>query len=315
VSGVGLASIGHDVTASTSTNEGRQHQPGRAPDLRGGPRGCWADGRRPVASHDTDLRAAVQNSNLTMIAVGTPFDGKEIDLTYVEGRRSEIGEALAAKDELPRGGGEEHGRAWHHRHVRGADPRGGVGQGDRHDIGVGMNPEFLARGHALSMTSSTRTGSCSAVTTSGRSASAPSCTSPSTETEVVRTTPRTAEMIKYAANSLLATLISFSNEIANLSRPWGRRHGGHARRPPRPRFTPILDDGSACGPASVTYLEGGLRLRRQLLPEGRQGAHRLRHHHDSSMRLLRSVIDVNESQPQRMLDLLARHLPDSPGAQ
>ena len=34
--------------------------------------------------------------------------------------------------------------------------------------------------------------------------------------ERVRTNLRTAEMIKYAANCLLATAISFSNEIANL---------------------------------------------------------------------------------------------------
>jgi len=34
--------------------------------------------------------------------------------------------------------------------------------------------------------------------------------------ERVRTNLRTAEMIKYTANCLLATAISFSNEIANL---------------------------------------------------------------------------------------------------
>ncbi len=35
-------------------------------------------------------------------------------------------------------------------------------------------------------------------------------------TAVIRTTTRTAEMIKYTSNALLATLISFSNEIAQL---------------------------------------------------------------------------------------------------
>ena len=33
---------------------------------------------------------------------------------------------------------------------------------------------------------------------------------------MVRTTPRTAEMIKYTSNSFMATMISFSNEIARI---------------------------------------------------------------------------------------------------
>lgn len=37
----------------------------------------------------------------------------------------------------------------------------------------------------------------------------------------LRTNTRTAEMIKYASNSLLATLISFSNELANLGSALG----------------------------------------------------------------------------------------------
>ena len=37
----------------------------------------------------------------------------------------------------------------------------------------------------------------------------------------LRTNTRTAEMIKYASNALLATLISFSNELANLGAALG----------------------------------------------------------------------------------------------
>ena len=36
------------------------------------------------------------------------------------------------------------------------------------------------------------------------------------DTPVVRTTTRTAEMIKYTSNAFMATMISFSNEIARI---------------------------------------------------------------------------------------------------
>ena len=66
------------------------------------------------------------------------------------------------------------------------------------------------------------------------------------------TTPRTAEMIKYVSNSLLATMISFSNEIGNMCSAvpgvdarlvW---KGVHLDR----RLTPI--NGQVGGAAGVT---------------------------------------------------------------
>ncbi len=38
---------------------------------------------------------------------------------------------------------------------------------------------------------------------------------------MLRTNNSTAEMIKYASNALLATMISFSNELANLGAALG----------------------------------------------------------------------------------------------
>ena len=121
-------------------------------------------------------------------------------------------------------------------------------------------------------------------------------------------------MIKYTANSLLATLISFSNEIANLSATVGVdamevMHGVHLDK----RFTPILADGTRVWPGMVTYLEGGCGFGGSCFPKDVKALIAFGEHHDSSMQLLRSVIDVNEAQPQRMLDLLARHLPDVRG--
>jgi len=45
----------------------------------------------------TDLRGAVLETDLTFVAVGTPFDGRGIDLTYIKEAANQIGQALRAK--------------------------------------------------------------------------------------------------------------------------------------------------------------------------------------------------------------------------
>ena len=45
----------------------------------------------------TDLCQAVLDSAVTLIAVGTPFDGKEIDLTFIREAARQIGTALKEK--------------------------------------------------------------------------------------------------------------------------------------------------------------------------------------------------------------------------
>ena len=88
----------------------------------------------------------------------------------------------------------------------------------------------------------------------------------------------TAEMIKYASNSLLATLISFSNEIGRLCAAVGDvdvadvMRGVHASTLPHDaRATARAAQGAAS-----QLPRGRLRLRRQLPAQGRQGARRRR---------------------------------------
>ena len=45
----------------------------------------------------SDLSGAVQQTDLSLIAVGTPFNGREIDLSYIKAVSKEIGLALQAK--------------------------------------------------------------------------------------------------------------------------------------------------------------------------------------------------------------------------
>jgi len=98
VSGVGLAELGHDVvcvdmdSAKVETilrGEPPIHEDGLEPLLE------RHLGKRFTATGD--LAAAVHRSDLTIIAVGTPFDGERIDLRQVRGVAQEIGAALRDK--------------------------------------------------------------------------------------------------------------------------------------------------------------------------------------------------------------------------
>ncbi len=86
----------------------------------------------------------------------------------------------------------------------------------------------------------------------------------SLDTEVVTTDPTSAEMIKYASNSYLATRLTFANTLANLCEAVGadildvleRRRSRSSDRAPLPQARPWL--------------------RRLVLPEGHARAHRRR---------------------------------------
>jgi UDPglucose 6-dehydrogenase len=138
------------------------------------------------------------------------------------------------------------------------------------------------------------------------------------EVDKIRTNPRTAEMIKYTANALLATLISFSNEIGNLCARVGvdvveAMAGVHLDK----RFSPILADdapaGSRVSPASLTYLAAGCGFGGSCFPKDVKALIAYGEAAGAPMGLLQSVIAVNEAQPAKMLDMLKRHYPDLAG--
>jgi UDPglucose 6-dehydrogenase len=259
----------------------------------------------------TDLASAVLASDLTMIAVGTPFDGDRIDLSAVQQAAREIGAALRNKDgynvvvvksTVVPGTTEEV-----------VLPLLEEASGKKAGIhfGVGMNPEFLREGEAVAdFMNPDRIvlGGVDAATLAVMEALY-GCFP---DAEVVRTSPRTAEMIKYTANSLLATLISFANEIGNLCASLGGidvvevMHGVHLDK----RFTPILPNSGRVIPSFTTYLAAGCGFGgscfpkdvKALIAHGRQAG--------QPMPLLESVMATNEQQPYRILALLDRHFPD-----
>ncbi|WP_116107100.1 UDP-glucose dehydrogenase family protein [Lewinella sp. IMCC34191] len=112
---------------------------------------------------------------------------------------------------------------------------------------------------------------------------------------------RSAEMTKYAANSYLATRISFMNEIANLCEKAGadvdavRRGMGSDTRIGKRFLFPGVGYGGSCFPKDVQAL-----------------AHTAGQH-DYQFRILNAVMDVNTKQRFRIADKLEAHYGDDLG--
>ncbi|HMK68271.1 MAG TPA: UDP-glucose/GDP-mannose dehydrogenase family protein [Stellaceae bacterium] len=160
----------------------------------------------------TDLPAAVAGADAVFIAVGTPSrrgDG-HADLTYVYGAAEEIARALTGyavvvtKSTVPVGTGRQVEQI-----LRRVRPDA--------SFDVVSNPEFLREGSAIGDFMRPDRVVIGAETDRAREVMR-ALYRPLylIETPIVFTTIETAELIKYAANSFLATKISFINEVADL---------------------------------------------------------------------------------------------------
>ncbi len=255
-----------------------------------------------------DLRKAVLDTEVTLIAVGTPFDGEQIDLHYVKTAAAQIGDALARKDDY-------HMIVVKSTVVPGttesvvlpiiADTSNKIAG---KDFGVGMNPEFLSEGvavHDFMYPDRLVLGSYDerglAVLEELYEAF-PNVTR-------VRTNLGTAEMIKYASNSVLATLISFSNEIGNLCSALGGidvvevMQGLHLSQ----YFSPEVEPGARVTAPITAFLGAGCGYGGSCLPKDVQALVRHGEVLGQPMPLLRAVTAINDTQPQQMVDLLRKH--------
>ena len=160
----------------------------------------------------TDLTTGVKGADAVFIAVGTPSrrGGGHADLSYVYGAAKEVAEAMdgytviVTKSTVPVGTGREVKRI-----VAEARPDA--------EFDVASNPEFLREGAAIS--DFMRPDRVVIGTETKRAADVLSELYRPLyllETPIVQTTLETAELTKYAANTFLATKITFINEFADL---------------------------------------------------------------------------------------------------
>jgi UDPglucose 6-dehydrogenase len=311
VSGVCLAELGHEV-ACVDVDAARVMK------IRDGVPPIFEDGLEALLRRNlgrrftatTDLADAVCGSDLTLIAVGTPFDGREIDLGYVRRAAREIGEALRAKgsyhvvvvkstvvpgttDTVVRGVLEE---------------ASGLLAGE--GFGLAMNPEFLTEGQAVRDFMAPDRLVLGAMDTRALTA-LDALYAPLPPTPTIRTNPRTAEMIKYASNALLATAISFSNEIGNLCAALGGvdvvdvMEGVHASS----YLTVAGPDGRRVRAPLVSFLAAGCGFGGSCLPKDVKALAAQGEGLGAPMPLLRAVLEVNASQPDQIVRILEKHFP------
>jgi len=222
ITGVGIASLGHDVTCVDVIPEKvEQINKGIAPifeeNLEKTLKNVLAKGKFKAT---LDMKQAVLDSDITFICVGTPSnkDGS-MDVTYVNEVSQTIGEALKEK------------KGYHSVVVKSTVLPGTTedvvaktlekasGKTAGKDFGVAMSPEFLREGKALE--DFNNPDRIVIGTLDDKTADAVKALSPKKDVPVVVTNPKTAEMIKYASNSFLAAKISFANEIGNISKKIG----------------------------------------------------------------------------------------------
>ncbi|OJA05639.1 UDP-glucose/GDP-mannose dehydrogenase family protein [Halomonas sp. QHL1] len=266
VAGACLADVGHQVTCMDVNAE-------RIDQLNGGEVPIYEPGLSTIVAHNvaagrlrftTDAAQAVADGELLFIAVGTPPDEDgSADLRYVLEVARTIGQHMDSyklvidKSTVPVGTAEKV-----HAVIGDAlDQRGASVEFD-----VCSNPEFMKEGAALE--DFTRGARIIVGTESERvKALMQECYAPYNRNheKLMFMSVRAAELTKYAANAMLATKISFMNEIANLAERLEvdiedvRRGIGSDPRIGYHFIYPGCGYGGSCFPKDVQALERAAR--------------------------------------------------------
>ena len=296
VSGVGFASVGHDVSCVDIDKE-------KVEMINRGEPPIYEEGLEELLGvlvtsgklkATTDTIAAVVDSEITFICVGTPSgdDGGQ-DLSYVEKASEDVAEALVKKDD------------YHVVCVK-STVTPGTTDGlvlralESHDFKVGddfglaMNPEFLREGIALKdfmepdrvVIGAWDKRSMEVLAEVYKDFDAPK----------LYTNLRTAEMIKYVSNALLATKISFSNEISRLCEETGID------------VYDVMEGVGLDHRINRDFLNAGCGFGGSCFPKDVRALVKYAHEHGMGSHLLDAVLEVNEEQPLHVIDMLEKKI-------
>ncbi|MDL0118508.1 UDP-glucose 6-dehydrogenase AglM [Halobacterium salinarum] len=262
-----------------------------------------------IAKHASDtgtggLRAttdyeAVLDTEVTFLCLPTPqnVDGS-IDLSIMEAGAEQLGDTLAEKTD------------WHTVVVKSTVVPGSTedvitpilaeasNQTPGKDFGVGMNPEFLREGTAvadfLDPDKVVLGADDDRALADMQDVFAPLIEQ--TDAPVVETDTRTAEMIKYANNSFLASKVSLINDIGNICKEYG------------------IDAYEVAGAIglddriSERFLRSGLGWGGSCFGKDTNAIINAATEQGYEPAMLAAAVEVNDRQPQRLLAFMDQHV-------
>jgi UDPglucose 6-dehydrogenase/GDP-mannose 6-dehydrogenase len=295
-----LAAVGHRITcvdrdrdrvAALARGEVPFHEDGLTALLAGG---------RVAAT--TDTASAVATAEVVLICVGTPDRDGAIDLTALEAAAAEVGRSLtgefpvvAVKSTVVPGTTDTLVRRILEQE---SDRLAG------RDFGLAMNPEFLSQGSAVAdfmMPDRIVLGAFDQRTAAVMARLYRPFPAP-----LLTMGLREAEMVKYAANALQATLISFTNQFAALCEAIPRID--LARVMEAVHLDRMLDgpDGGRAG--ATRFLKGGIGFGGSCFPKDLAALSWWARRRGIELPLIDAAQAINTRRPTQVVELLAQAL-------
>ena len=255
----------------------------------------------------TELNAALDHGDVVIVAVGTPAQNGVIDLRSIVEVSSAIGSylrnndrylAIVVKSTVPPGTTDTLVRT----EIASASDK------NFPSFGLGMNPEFLREGDAIA--DFMEPDRLVLGYEDDRTLQLLEELYAPWNVEKLRVNTRTAELIKYASNVFLATQISAMNEIANLAVALGDIDIMDVVRGVTldKRWNPIVEN-RRISPGILSYLVPGCGFGGSCLPKDLQALRALGVENGVPMHVVDAVLQVNESQPHQVIEIIQDAIP------
>jgi len=308
VTGVGLASKGYNIICverlQNKINRIKQGKSGLYEKNLDELLSKFVDNKFEITS---DIDYAVKNSDITIVCVGTysKEDGS-IDLSQIEDVARNLGIALKSKSSYHTVVIKSTVVPTTTRNIVIPILERNSGKKSGYDFGVSVNPEFLREGHAIE--DFVNPDRIVIGELDNQNNTALEDLYQPFNSKIIKTSLETAEMIKYASNTFLGLLISYSNELADICESVGVDISSvfdglyHDRR-----ISPKIGNEKVF-PEILSYLSPGPGFGGSCLPKDISALVKFAEALGHDPKMMKAIIEINNNRPMRIVDLLESEL-------